>query len=138
MSGGKWQYLSWQIAQVAHDIEQRIADAEEGDWEPETLQRFREGAACLRRAAVWEHRLDWLLSNDDGEESFHRRLADDLAKLEVETPSRGVPALMVAAIIKALEQGCKPRQAVLMQQHYSALLKAVGDILAYNEGLPDA
>lgn len=138
MSGGKWQYLSWQINQVACDIEQRIIDAEKGEWKPETLQRFREGAACLRRAAVWEHRLDWLLSNDDGEESFHRRLADDLAKLEGYTPSRGVPVSITTAIMKAIEKGSKPHRVFLLQQHYDALIQAVGNILAYNESLRDA
>jgi hypothetical protein len=32
-------------------------------------------------AQVYAHRVDWLLSGDDGEESFLRRLAEDLKNL---------------------------------------------------------
>jgi len=28
------------------------------------------------------HRIDWLMAGDDGEDTFHERLANDLAKLQ--------------------------------------------------------
>ena len=50
----------------------------------ETLQEFRRGIAVLKRAIVYAQRIDWLLSGDDGEESFHKRLKEELEKLEKE------------------------------------------------------
>ena len=54
------------------------------DYTEETLREFRNGVAALRRAYVYAQRIDWLLSGDDGEESFHRRLKDELEKLNEE------------------------------------------------------
>lgn len=140
MSGGAYGYLAAKLDAAASDIEQTIRENTrcQPSWRPETLERLREGVACLRRAAVYEYRIDRLLCHDDGEECFHKWLPRGLAQLEAEAPTRGVPVSITTAIIKAIEKGCKPRQAVLMQHHYNALLKAVGDILAYNEGLSDA
>jgi hypothetical protein len=36
------------------------------------------GIAYLRLAEIYTQRIDWLASNDDSEESFHRRLQQDL------------------------------------------------------------
>ena len=33
-------------------------------------------------AQVYAHRIDWLVSGDDGEDSFHRRLKSDIAELQ--------------------------------------------------------
>lgn len=52
------------------------------DYTEETFQEFRNGIAALRRAYVYAQRIDWLLSGDDDEESFHRRLKDELEKLD--------------------------------------------------------
>lgn len=49
------------------------------DFNPETLARFREAVGQLRRAAIFAQRIDWLLSGDDSEDSFHKRLDKELA-----------------------------------------------------------
>ena len=36
----------------------------------------------LNKAFVYVNRIDWLLSGDDGEETFHKRLKEDLEKLK--------------------------------------------------------
>lgn len=36
----------------------------------------------MKQAEVYAQRIDWLLSGDDGEESFHERLKEDLDKLK--------------------------------------------------------
>lgn len=51
------------------------------DYTEETLQEFRNGVDILRRAYIYVQRIDWLLSGDDGEESFHKRLREELGKL---------------------------------------------------------
>ena len=52
------------------------------DYTPETLAEFRKGIEILKRASVYAQRIDWLISGDDGEDSFHKRLQEDLKGLE--------------------------------------------------------
>ena len=65
--------------------EVEIWDYEDGgfypDYTPETLQEFRSAIHQLRKAAIYAQRVDWLISGDDGEDSFHKRLKEDLEKL---------------------------------------------------------
>ena len=46
----------------------------------ETLEEFKKGLDILRKASIYAQRIDWLFSGDDGEESFHKRLKEDLEK----------------------------------------------------------
>lgn len=48
----------------------------------ETIKEFKKGLDILRKAYVYAQRIDWLLSGDDGEESFHRRLKEELNELK--------------------------------------------------------
>ena len=48
---------------------------------PETMAEFKAGLEILRQAHIYAQRIDWLMSGDDGEDSFHRRLKHDLEKL---------------------------------------------------------
>lgn len=48
----------------------------------ETLAEFRKAVEILKQAEVYAQRIDWLLSGDDGEETFHERLKEDLEKLK--------------------------------------------------------
>ena len=43
---------------------------------------MKKGYWILRKAAIYAQRIDWLLSGDDGEESFIRRLYDELEQLD--------------------------------------------------------
>lgn len=52
----------------------------------ETLAEFRKAVEILKQAEVYAQRIDWLLSGDDGEESFHERLKEDLEKLKDRKP----------------------------------------------------
>jgi len=90
MSGGEFDYVQYRIEQAADELESYIrrCESEEVDeygykpgYKEETLAKFRECEQTLRRSAVMLHRVDWLASGDDGEEDFHRRWAEDLAKL---------------------------------------------------------
>ena len=53
-----------------------------GDYSKETLDEFRKGLDILNKAYIYAQRIDWLISGDDGEESFHRRLKEDLEEYE--------------------------------------------------------
>jgi hypothetical protein len=93
MSGGHFDYQQYRL----HDIAQQIAELIESNddttrnsygettghgFTAETIARFREAVRFLRIAEIYAQRVDWLVSCDDGEDSFHKRLADDLAKVE--------------------------------------------------------
>lgn len=52
------------------------------DYSKKTLNEFKKAVKILRTAAVYAQRIDWLLSDDDGEETFHKRLKEDLKKLQ--------------------------------------------------------
>jgi hypothetical protein len=109
MSGGAFDYKQWHIEQIADDVEKLIEKngrektreelKEEGwrgdDWyekypedlshykyPDEVIEKFKEGMKVLKVAAVYAQRIDWLLSGDDGEESFLKRLKEELGELE--------------------------------------------------------
>ena len=54
----------------------------EYNYPKEVIDEFKKGVELLKKAQVYAQRIDWLLSGDDGEESFLQRLKDDLNKLE--------------------------------------------------------
>lgn len=54
------------------------------DYSEETIKEFRKGIDILKRARIYAHRIDLLMSGDDGEESFHKRLKEKLKELEEE------------------------------------------------------
>jgi hypothetical protein len=109
MSGGAFDYKQWHIEQIADEVEKLIEKngrektreelKEEGwrndDWyekypedlyhykyHDEVIEKFKEGMKALRVAAVYAQRIDWLISGDDGEESFLERLKEELGQLE--------------------------------------------------------
>jgi hypothetical protein len=48
----------------------------------ETIDEFRVAVDVLKKAYVYAQRIDWLVSGDDGEDTFHARLNEDLEKLK--------------------------------------------------------
>ena len=52
------------------------------DYSTETIREFKKAVALLRKAAIYVQRIDWLLSDDDGEDNFHERLKEELDALK--------------------------------------------------------
>jgi hypothetical protein len=84
MSGGHFEYQQYRIEDIAFEIDEMIGandDQSLDEWgqrrgnnyPPEILEKFQETAHTLRQAAEMAQRVDWLVSSDDGEESFLRR-----------------------------------------------------------------
>lgn len=46
------------------------------------VEEFKKGLYYANRAYIYAQRIDWLVSDDDGEESFLERLKMDLEELE--------------------------------------------------------
>lgn len=96
MSGGHFDYNQYRIRDISDSVEQLIRnngkkrpkeDSNYFDGEyyyefsPEVIEKFKEGLEILRKAEVYAQRIDWLVSGDDGEETFFERLKEDLDKL---------------------------------------------------------
>src|SRR5574343_577904 len=104
MSGGYFNYDQYKIGHIANSIESEIEksgrpktkeEIREETWRApdwyqkhpedlnhykysnEVLEKFKEGVEILRKAEIYAHRIDWLLSSDDSENSFLERLKKD-------------------------------------------------------------
>lgn len=53
-------------------------------YSPSTLDQMKTALHHLKVASIYAHRLEWLFSGDDGEETFHECLREDLDKLKEE------------------------------------------------------
>ena len=104
MSGGHFDYNQYRITDIADSIEctlnkqgkeipkeELYSSKEYYEEYPEekyyetyseiVQEKMREAVKQLKIAAVYAHRIDWFLCGDDGEESFIRRLEEDLGGL---------------------------------------------------------
>ena len=106
MSGGAFDYKQWHIDNIADNIEQEVImsgkpiprqrweywqmehfkehleDAVNYAYPESTLRRMEEAVYALKRASIYAQRVDYLLSGDDGEETFEERLSKELAELD--------------------------------------------------------
>ena len=84
MSGGHFDYKQYHISDIAEQIERLIEENGQVDyrtWSEATIEEFKTAVASLRLASVMVQRIDWLVSGDYSEKSFHERLEEDLDKL---------------------------------------------------------
>jgi hypothetical protein len=108
MSGGAFDYNQYKIGYIADQIEETVVkngvektpEEIKNDWHnnewyekypedkfhykypDEVIEKMKEAVKALKIAQVYAQRVDWLLSGDDGEESFLSRLEEELKKLE--------------------------------------------------------
>jgi hypothetical protein len=84
MSGGHFQYQQYRIEDIAVEIDEMIESNDDetldqyggrrgNGYPPEVIARFKDAAHTLRQGAEMAQRVDWLVSGDDGEDSFMRR-----------------------------------------------------------------
>lgn len=96
MSGGHFDYNQYNIGYIADVIQDEIANNDvrpegwneelDGEWKVQrhsekVIEKMQEAVSALRIAETYAQRVDWYLSGDDGEESFLKRLEEDLNKL---------------------------------------------------------
>lgn len=85
MSGGRFDYIQNKLEYYVEDLERIIAENDESDcFHRDTILEFKYCVYLMRKTAVYMQRVDWLVSGDDGEEYFHKRLTADLGKLRHE------------------------------------------------------
>ena len=107
MSGGAFDYDQYKIRNISESIEsliekngkEKTPEELRSDWRDkswyekypedkfhyayskETIDEFKKAVTILRQAEIYAQRIDYLLSGDDGEETFHKRLKQDLDKI---------------------------------------------------------
>jgi hypothetical protein len=85
MSGGHFDYKQYNIDIIVDEIEQIITKNDDPDhyygYSQNTIRQFKLALFKLKEAAIYAQRIDWLVSGDDGEESFHSRLREELDSL---------------------------------------------------------
>jgi hypothetical protein len=92
MSGGYFDYEQYKLSCIADKVQQLILNEEStevnswGDplkknWSKDTLDAFVEAVFLLRLAEIYAQRIDWLVSGDDSEESFKKRLGKELHEI---------------------------------------------------------
>ena len=105
MSGGHWDYIQYRFTDISKDIKnlidkngkektrEELKDERFGDFQwyekypedkfhckysDEVIKEFKKSIEIISKAQIYLQRLDWLLSGDDSEESFLKRLKEDL------------------------------------------------------------
>ena len=107
MSGGRFEYNQYRIRDISDEIdsiirkqgkvipknerreskeylEQYPDDEYYYNYPDDIIESFKDGYKALRIAEIYAQRIDWLVSDDDGEESFRERLKEELELLEIE------------------------------------------------------
>jgi hypothetical protein len=89
MSGGHFEYQQYRLHDIASQIKELIESNDDeslDEWgyrrghgySAETIEKFKIAVDTLEKAAIMAQRVDWLVSGDDGEDSFHRRWVEEL------------------------------------------------------------
>lgn len=86
MSGGHFSTSPASLGWVADDIDEMVDEnmkLDDGgfDFEEKTILRFRVAAETLRLASKMLKRIDYLVSYDDGEETFHKRWDEEIGNV---------------------------------------------------------
>ena len=86
MSGGRFEYKQHVILEIIEELS-RYLEQDDGEFDyiedkDRLKSEIRKAIRYLYKAGVYTTRLDWLLSGDDGEESFYARLEEDLKGIE--------------------------------------------------------
>ena len=102
MSGGHFDYKQYAITEIAEEIRRTIKRSgkpiplrhihfnnELGgstmgafyeEFSNEVMAEFKNAIEALEKAAIYAQRVDWLLSGDDSEDDFLKRLKEELTK----------------------------------------------------------
>ena len=112
MSGGRFEYREYVINDIAGYVKHEISKSGQPKSEreiketkrwmdddyfekypeelnhyqypDEVINEFKKGYEILRKAAIYAKRIDYLLSGDDGDDSFVKRLKNELKNLDDE------------------------------------------------------
>ncbi len=89
MSGGHFDYQQYRLHDITMMIDELIVSNDDESLDefgnrrgrgygPEIILRFKIASHTIKRAATMAQRIDWLVSGDDGDESFLRRWSEEV------------------------------------------------------------
>lgn len=84
MSGGEFDYTQYQMGNTARQIEEMLGKRDDefyGHIRDDTRLKFQEAILMLKKAEIAVQRIDWFVSGDDGEDTFHERWGKDYQEL---------------------------------------------------------
>lgn len=82
MSGGHFDYNQYRLNDISYEIQKVIGDNERYKFSDQTIEEFKKAIHYLKIAETYTQRVDWLISGDDSEESFHSRLKQELESIK--------------------------------------------------------
>jgi hypothetical protein len=90
VSGGAFDYNQHRIREIYQEIEKVLLEqGKKNEWghhypiySKRVQNKFKKAIKALKIAEVYAQRVDWLISGDDGDESFLERLKEDLEALK--------------------------------------------------------
>jgi len=97
MSGGFFEYQEMRLVDLAEPLRCKIAlnrqkPAWASDYDINYSESFINEMSDIYNQIIILmaklHRMDWVLSGDDGESDYERRLAIDLSKVELDDPCK--------------------------------------------------
>ena len=88
MSGGYFDYDQHRIGDMIDKIQDLIdlngesnEYGEVSEFSDQDIRTFERAMYVLEMAQIYAQRIDYYVSGDDGPESFHKRLGEDLSEL---------------------------------------------------------
>lgn len=84
MSGGYFDYDQHRLQDMIDKIQCVIDENDTTEWynySQDTIDEFKNAIDVLKIAYVYTQRIDWLVSSDDSEDTFHKRLAKELIEV---------------------------------------------------------
>lgn len=154
MSGGHFNYEQYKINDIADSIERLIETNnipllegwDEEFWGKESLEdfrrrhryspaviaRFQEAVDILRKGAVYAQRIDWLISDDGAEDSFHERLIEELDKLPADYTIYPCAHRVEMAIAKLV---CPVCERLLLEKQCDTIETLTAENKGLNESL---
>jgi len=91
MSGGHFGHSDYRIEDIACAIEELIRQNDDktlDEWgnkrgrgyNKKTIKKFQKAVETLRLASKMAHRIDWLASGDDGEDTFEKAWKEEIGR----------------------------------------------------------
>jgi hypothetical protein len=98
MSGGYFNYTDSHLSMIADEIEELVENNNSTevdswgykvgrDYSPEVIEVFKKTLGILKKASIYVHEIDYLVSGDNGEEGFLRNVKSKLKSSEENTPT---------------------------------------------------
>lgn len=80
MSGGHFDGKEYILKHLAEELEELVTKREEYNLSANCVRLIKRQIHLLECVYITIHRIDYLVSGDDSEETFHKRLREELLK----------------------------------------------------------